>query len=131
VLALTGLNHLVVNHSLLPIKRLCDEISDRDATSLECLPTDVMPPEIAPLGQALNHLLGRLDDLLANQRRLLADAAHQLNTPLAAIRLQGQVARRATGSERMAALDELDKGISRVSHVVSQLLQLARLEPEA
>lgn len=131
VLALTLLNYLVVNHSLLPIKQMCDEITRRDATSLERLPTEVMPQEIAPLGRALNQLLERLDDLLANQRRLLADAAHQLNTPLAAIRIQGQVARRATGLEQVAALDELDKGISRVGHVVSQLLQLARLEPEA
>ena len=131
VLALTGLNHLVVNRSLRPISRMSDEINHRDVTSLEMLPTDMMPREIAPLGRALNHLLERLDTLLANQRRLLADAAHQLNTPLAAIRLQGQIARRATGEERVAALDELDKGIARVGHVVSQLLQLARLEPEA
>lgn len=131
VLALTGLNHLVVNRSLRPISRMSDEINHRDVTSLEMLPTDMMPREIAPLGRALNHLLERLDALLANQRRLLADAAHQLNTPLAAIRLQGQIARRATGPERVAALDELDKGIARVGHVVSQLLQLARLEPEA
>lgn len=131
VLALTGLNYLVVNRSLLPISRMSDEINHREVTSLEMLPTDVMPREIAPLGRALNQLLERLDALLANQRRLLADAAHQLNTPLAAIRLQGQIARRASGPERVAALDELDKGIARVGHVVSQLLQLARLEPEA
>jgi two-component system OmpR family sensor kinase len=131
VLALTGLNFLVVNRSLSPISKMSDEIRHRDVASLDKLPTDVMPREIAPLGRALNQLLERLDALLANQRRLLADAAHQLNTPLAAIRLQGQIARRATGPGRAAALDELDKGIVRVGNVVSQLLQLARLEPEA
>lgn len=131
VLALIGLNFLVVNRSLSPISKMSDEIRHRDVNSLERLPTDVMPREIAPLGRALNQLLERLDALLANQRRLLADAAHQLNTPLAVIRLQGQLARRVNGQDRMAALDELDKGIVRVGHVVSQLLQLARLEPEA
>ena len=131
VLALGGLNYLVVNRSLRPIENMSDEITRRDVTSLELIPTEAMPREIAPLGAALNQLLERLDALLANQRQLLADAAHQLNTPLAAIRLQGQIARRASGSEQHAALDELDKGIARVGHVVSQLLQLARLEPEA
>ncbi len=131
VLGLGGLIYLVVTRSLRPIEKMCDEITRRDVADLDRFPTEDMPREIAPLGTALNQLLERLDALLANQRRLLADAAHQLNTPLAAIRLQGQLARRASDEERLVALDELDKGVARVGNVVSQLLQLARLEPEA
>lgn len=131
VLGLGGLIYLVVTRSLRPIEKMCDEITRRDVADLGRFPTEDMPREIAPLGHALNQLLERLDALLANQRRLLADAAHQLNTPLAAIRLQGQLARRASDPDRLVALDELDKGVARVGHVVSQLLQLARLEPEA
>jgi len=84
-----------------------------------------------PLGEALNQLLARVEALLSGQRRLLADAAHELNTPLAAIKLQAQLARRASEQQREAALDELDQGIERATHLVAQLLQMARLEPEA
>jgi two-component system OmpR family sensor kinase len=61
----------------------------------------------------------------------MADAAHELNTPLAAIKLQAQLARRARDGERQTALDDLDAGIERAVHLTAQLLQLARLEPDA
>jgi two-component system OmpR family sensor kinase len=93
--------------------------------------TSELPREIAPLAETLNQLLTRLDMLLANQRRFLANAAHELNTPLAAVKLQAQLLRRAPETDRVTALDELDRGIARTSHLVSQLLLLARLEPDA
>src|SRR5690606_22454368 len=79
--------------------------------------------------QALNGLLARVDTLLSTQRRLVAEAAHELNTPLAAVKLQAQLTRRSNEDTRQAALDELDRGIERATRLVAQLLQAARLEP--
>jgi len=95
------------------------------------LSTSELPRELVPLAETLNQLLTRLDTLLVNQRRFLADAAHELNTPLAAVKLQAQLVRRAPETDRLTALDELDRGIARTGHLVSQLLLLARLEPDA
>ncbi|MCU0956071.1 MAG: sensor histidine kinase [Hydrogenophaga sp.] len=130
VLGLGTLVYLVVIRALKPIDAIGQEIARQNPADLERFPTEALPSEIVPLGQALNQLLDRMDALLVNQKRLLADAAHELNTPLAAIRLQGQLVRRASEAEREAALEELDKGIQRAGRVVSQLLLLARLEPE-
>lgn len=130
VLGLGTLVYLVVIRALQPIDAIGQEIARQNPADLERFPTEALPSEIVPLGQALNQLLDRMDALLVNQKRLLADAAHELNTPLAAIRLQGQLVRRASEAEREAALEELDKGIQRAGRVVSQLLLLARLEPE-
>jgi two-component system OmpR family sensor kinase len=71
-----------------------------------------------------------VNGLLTRQRQVLADAAHELNTPLAAVKLQAQLARRSDDGHRQAALDELDRGIERSTHLVAQLLQMARLEPD-
>ncbi|MDT4845655.1 Swarming motility regulation sensor protein RssA [compost metagenome] len=123
--------HQAVLRSLRPLKDMRRELSRRDVADLHAVSTAGLPTEIAPLAETLNQLLTRLDTLLANQRRFLADAAHELNTPLAAVKLQAQLVRRMPEPERIAALDELDRGIERTAHLVSQLLQLARLEPDA
>jgi two-component system OmpR family sensor kinase len=90
-----------------------------------------MPDEVAPLVDTLNALLSRLDTALTAQRRFVADAAHELRTPLTAIKLQAQIAQRSPDAkERQQALAELEAGVERAGHLVSQLLQMARLEPE-
>ena len=90
-----------------------------------------MPEELQPLVASLNGLLARLSDALAAQRRFTADAAHELRTPLAALKLQLDLARRdGNASNGAAALDDLEAGVARASHVVEQLLTLARVEPE-
>ena len=81
---------------------------------------------------SLNALLARLDSALGAQRRFTADAAHELRTPLAALKLQLDLARRANDQPaRAAAYDDLNAGVERASHLVDQLLTLARIEPEA
>jgi two-component system OmpR family sensor kinase len=131
VVVLGLLIHEAVSRALRPLEKLRREIGQREVAELHPLSIEELPDEVAPLANALNQLLGRLDALLAGQRRFLADAAHELNTPLAAIKLQAQLARRAQASERQAALDDLDAGIERAIHLTAQLLQLARLEPDA
>ena len=131
VLLLGLLIHEAVKRALRPLESLSDQIGSRRLSELHALETTDLPTEVAPLAQALNNLLYQLDHLLGSQRQFLADAAHELNTPLAAIKLQAQLTRKAPLDEREAALDELDHGIERAIHLASQLLQLARLEPEA
>ena len=131
VLVLALLNHTTVTRALAPLDALGRDIGRREVSQLHAVQTHSLPEELVPLGEALNHLLARVEALLSGQRRLLADAAHELNTPLAAIKLQAQLARRASEQQREAALDELDQGIERATHLVAQLLQMARLEPEA
>lgn len=120
-----------VNRALRPLESMRSDIEQRGPDGLQAIDTTGLPVEIAPLAQTLNQLLSRVDTLLTSQRRFLADAAHELNTPLAAIKLQAQLTRRMGPAEWPAALDELDAGIERATRLSSQLLQLARLEPGA
>jgi two-component system OmpR family sensor kinase len=131
VLLLGLLIHEAVKRALRPLDALSKQIGSRKLSELHALEASRLPTEVAPLAQALNKLLAQLDQLLGSQRQFLADAAHELNTPLAAIKLQAQLTRKAQDSERDAALNELDTGIERAIHLASQLLQLARLEPDA
>jgi two-component system OmpR family sensor kinase len=95
-------------------------------------PETGLPEELRPLAGSLNALLARLDDALNAQRRFTADAAHELRTPLAALKLQVELVERAPDDgARGAALAELEEGVDRASHLVEQLLAMARLEPEA
>jgi two-component system OmpR family sensor kinase len=130
VVLLGVLIHEAVSRALRPLDRLRNEIGQREVSQLHAVPLEDLPDELAPLASTLNQLLARLDHLLAGQRQFLADAAHELNTPLAAIKLQAQLARRAQDAERQASLDDLDSGIERAIHLAAQLLQLARLEPD-
>lgn len=130
VLMLSVLIRTAVNRALAPLDALSRDIRQRDEKDLHPISTRALPEEVAPLGLALNQLLERVTRLLSRQRQMLADAAHELNTPLAAVKLQAQLARRAPEGERGAALDELDRGIARSTHLVAQLLQMARLEAD-
>ena len=130
VLLLSLLIHTAVTRALAPLESLGRDIRRRDEKDLQPILTEGMPEELAPVGLALNQLLERVAGLMARQRQVLADAAHELNTPLAAVKLQAQLARRSREGERDAALDELDRGIARSTHLVAQLLQMARLEAD-
>jgi two-component system OmpR family sensor kinase/two-component system sensor histidine kinase QseC len=103
-----------------------------DAGSLAPLPATDLPDELAPLVQALNDLLGRLGASLDAQRAFVADAAHELRSPLTALKLQLHLLRRAADAEgRDSAVDALATGIERAARLVEQLLALARSEPGA
>jgi signal transduction histidine kinase len=130
VLLLSLLIHAAVTQALLPLDQLGREIGRREVNDLHAVATHELPDELQPLASALNHLLARVDQLLSGQRQFITDVAHELNTPLAAVKLQAQLARRVSAEERSAALDELDQGIARATHLVAQLLQMARLEPD-
>ena len=113
-----------------PLQRVADSVRVRDAQSLEALPLTGLPDEVRPLVQALNALLGRLATSFNAQRAFVADAAHELRSPLTALRLQiGRLRRSPDDAARAAALDALSAGVERAVRLVEQLLTLARSEP--
>jgi two-component system OmpR family sensor kinase len=121
-----------LGRGLAPLRRLADEARARGAHALHPFPEAGLDDEIRPLVQALNALLARLDAALDAQRGFVADAAHALRSPLAALTLQAQVARRAPDADsRRTALEDLERGLQRANRLVAQLLTLARQEPGA
>ena len=128
---LAGLIWFLIGYGLRPLTRISSLIEKRTASFLEPLPGDSIPSEIKALVDALNELLVRLKIALDAQRRFTADAAHELRTPLAAVRLQLDILNRASDEqEKTDALGTLEKGVARSIHLVQQLLELARQEPE-
>ena len=121
---------LGVSRGLRPLAALRQQVEMREPTNLSPLEGAHIPAEVVPLVQSLDRLFARVRTLLDNERRFTADAAHELRTPLAAIKTQAQVARAASGDkERKHALDNVLAGCDRAAHLVEQLLTLARLEP--
>ena len=122
----------VVGRGLVPLDRLSRGVAARSPTALEPLPEGNVPVEAQPLVRSLNDLLERLRLALDAQRAFTADAAHELRTPIAALKLQAQLAARAPDeATRRAAAADLEAGVERAAHVVEQLLALARVEPGA
>ncbi|HWH82304.1 MAG TPA: histidine kinase dimerization/phospho-acceptor domain-containing protein, partial [Burkholderiaceae bacterium] len=117
---------------LAPLQRLADGVRTRDEQSLQPLPSAGLPDEVAPLVSALNGLLQRLGDSIGAQRAFVADAAHELRSPLTALKLQMELLQRADDpAARAAAVAALGAGIERAARLVEQLLALARAEPGA
>lgn len=115
-----------------PVTRVTRELRQRDARRLDPVPCADLPSEIEPMVRQLNELFERLRGAFAAQRAFVADAAHELRTPLAALKLQAALVGRAGDDEaRATALRALQAGIDRATHLVEQLLMLARNEPEA
>jgi two-component system, OmpR family, sensor histidine kinase QseC len=118
-----------VRRGLAPLRNLGRTLAARDPDALDPVPVAGMFAEMLPLATSLNDLLRRIAELLANERRFTADAAHELRTPVAAIRMQAQVARAATDdAARAHALDGLLAGCDRAARLIDQLLTLARVE---
>ncbi|MDD3676817.1 ATP-binding protein [Thauera propionica] len=132
IMMLGALMSGAVGEALGPLDALRRQIQARDPAQLQPLPREEHPVEIAPLVDSINELLVRLDHLLSKQRSFVADAAHEMRTPLTAIQLQAQVmaASHAT-ADRETALTALRAGVERASHLVEQLLQLARYDVES
>jgi two-component system OmpR family sensor kinase len=122
----------VLGRGLAPLTQISRRVEERDASRLDPLPSADVPLELQPLIAKINGLIERLEHAMTAQRRFVADAAHELRTPVAALALQAKVAQRASQpSARAGAFAELDKGVARATRVVEQLLRLAQLAPEA
>ncbi|HEX4152136.1 MAG TPA: ATP-binding protein [Steroidobacteraceae bacterium] len=120
----------VVGSGLRPLRRVASEVQRRDVRSLTPIAAAPLPQEIAPLVNELNRLLTRLDAAFQAQRAFVADAAHELRSPLTALRLELQLLDRASDAPaRLEARTNLGAAVERAIHLVEQLLTLARNEP--
>lgn len=118
-----------VRRALEPVRQLSDELGARSADDLQPVPTEKTPAELQPLVESMNGLFSRIEATLARERRFTADAAHELRTPLAVLRAQWDVVRRAEpGADRDAAEGKLGLGLERLDRLVTQMLALSRLE---
>ncbi len=136
VLALVPLLLLIVNFQLRQgfarLLALSEEVDQVDEGRLAALDPSRVPLEALPLVHAVNRLLARLGMALAQQRRMVADAAHELRTPVAATRVQADnLAHAGLPPEARTRLDALQRGLTRVSELIEQLLRLARLQGAA
>jgi two-component system OmpR family sensor kinase len=122
----------VVSASLRPVARVAQQVAKRQADDLSTLAEAGVPDEIAPLVHELNLLFARVREAFDAQRYFVADAAHELRSPLAALRLQVQGLQRARDeATRELALERLLAGIDRATRLVEQLLLLARQQASA
>ncbi|MBA3058993.1 MAG: sensor histidine kinase N-terminal domain-containing protein [Gammaproteobacteria bacterium] len=113
-----------------PLHQLEERIRARKPDDLSPIEAQAVPLEVAPLVHSVNDLLLRLKDSIATQKRFLADAAHQLKTPLAGLRMQAELAQRedASAAELKQSLRQIGRASIRATHSVNQLLALARAE---
>lgn len=118
--------------SLQPLRNLGEEIGTRKASSLTPLSDQTVVTEVQPLVKALNLLFQRVEVQMNNERQFTSDAAHELRTPIAAIRMQAQVAIGSLNPEpQKIALEALIQACDRANRLISQLLELSRLDAVA
>ncbi len=121
---------LALVQAIKPLNRLEERIRARNPDDLSPLDVEAVPMEVAPLVSSVNDLLTRLEDSIATQKRFLADAAHQLKTPLAGLRMQADLAQRegSSAEDLKQSLRQIGRASIRATHTVKQLLALARAE---
>ena len=122
----------LVTHELAPLKRIASQLRLRSPDDQTPLQEKRIPQEVRPLVEELNSLFARIADMLIRERRFTSDAAHELRSPLAALKVQTEVAQLAHDDAVMRhhALSNLDAGIDRATRLVDQLLTLSRLDSE-
>lgn len=131
-LLLAAMIWLAIGWGLKPLVNMAATLRARHPGSLEPLQLTPLPTELEPMQAALNRMLAQIQDVMGRERRFIADAAHEMRTPLAVLRIHAENLM-AAGSEadRRASLEFLIAGVDRTSRLVNQLLTMARIEPTA
>jgi two-component system sensor histidine kinase QseC len=120
---------LFIQIGLSPLERVTKAISERGPSHLSSIETEEIPIEIAPVVNALNRLFQQLRETLSREKQFTTDAAHELRTPLAAVKTQVEVVlREKDEQQRTRILNNILIGTNRIAHIVDQLLTLSRLE---
>lgn len=132
ILAMIAIIWFAVQKGLFPLKQLAANISRKSYNDLSPLDQNNIPEEIHPITDALNKLFARLRTSFESEKQFTNHAAHELRTPLAALKMQAQVAMREKDPDKQRKqLQNIVLGVNRATHLVSQLLSIARLEPES
>lgn len=120
----------MVSRELRPLRRIADELSERDSDNLHPLSLNGQASEILPLIKAINTQFSRIEQMLQRERGFISDSAHELRSPLTALKVQLEVAQLADDDAvaRHQALQKLNQGIDRSTRLVEQLLALSRLD---
>lgn len=123
----------MVSRELRPLRRIADELSERDSNNLHSLSLSGQAPEVLPLIKAINTQFSRIEQMLQRERGFISDSAHELRSPLTALKVQLEVAQLADddAAARHQALQKLNQGIDRSTRLVEQLLALSRLDSAA
>ncbi|WP_210644559.1 ATP-binding protein [Pseudomonas sp. Tri1] len=130
-LILAAMVWLAIGWGLKPLADMAATLRARHSGSLEPLQLTPLPSELEPMQAALNRMLAQIQDVLERERRFIADAAHELRTPLAVLRVHAQNLLEAGNEhERRESLEHLIAGVDRASRLVNQLLTMARIEPK-
>lgn len=123
---------IIIGRGLGSLSRIAQEVANRAPTHLEPVDLKEVPVEIKPVIDELNKLFNRLKEGFEREKRFAADAAHELRTPLAALKAQAQVALNTSNiEEKNIALQKLISSVNRSTHIIQQLLTMSKLVPEA
>lgn len=117
-----------IGRGLQPLEHLRQVLASRTPDALTPVQTRPVSRDLRPLVDTLNHLLSRLGETLYRERRFTSDAAHELRSPLTAIKTHLQVARITQGQDADVAMDYAEEGVARLQHTLSQLLTLSQVE---
>ena len=130
-LVLAAMVWMAIGWGLKPLADMAETLRARHSGSLEPLHLTPLPSELEPMQAALNRMLAQIQEVLGRERRFIADAAHEMRTPLAVLRVHAQNLMEAgTEEQRRESLAFLITGVDRASRLVNQLLTMARLEPK-
>jgi two-component system sensor histidine kinase QseC len=123
---------LAISWGLKPLVNMAETLRARYSGSLEPLQLTPLPSELEPMQAALNRLLAQIQEVMGRERRFIADAAHEMRTPLAVLRVHAQNLLEAKSEEdRRESLEYLIVGVDRTTRLVNQLLTMARIEPQS
>lgn len=120
---------IIIGHGLKPLRLLSGDLRDKRVNDLSPLHYDNSPTELDQVVQSINSFIRRLSDALEREKRFSADAAHELRTPISALKLQLHNLEQEVVQDS-DAMQQLQSGVERMKHLVEQLLSLYRSSPE-